>query len=65
MRPWYPPHPCLPLQMAMLTVIEQPVPPTPATPEDPAPLWGPPPAQGNPGDGGLQGECQTQTPLWE
>ncbi|KAI2597156.1 EMI domain containing 1, partial [Homo sapiens] len=41
-------------KMTMLTVIEQPVPPTPATPEDPAPLWGPPPAQGSPGDGGLQ-----------
>nr|XP_028683723.1 EMI domain-containing protein 1 isoform X16 [Macaca mulatta] len=42
-------------KVAMLTVIEQPAPLTPATPEDPAPLWGPPPAQGSPGDGGLLG----------
>nr|XP_028683719.1 EMI domain-containing protein 1 isoform X12 [Macaca mulatta] len=48
-------------KVAMLTVIEQPAPLTPATPEDPAPLWGPPPAQGSPGDGGLLGPAGTLT----
>ncbi|XP_049554289.1 EMI domain-containing protein 1 isoform X4 [Orcinus orca] len=42
-------------KVAVLTVTEQAVPPTPAAPEDPAPLWGSPAAQGSPGDGGLQG----------
>lgn len=57
----------LPPQVAVLTVMEQAVPPTPAAPEDPAPLWGSPAAQGSPGDGGLQGECVSvkHTPLWE
>ncbi|XP_074177485.1 EMI domain-containing protein 1 isoform X4 [Rhinolophus sinicus] len=42
-------------KMAVLTVTERAVPPTPAVPEDLAPLWGSPAAQGSPGDGGLQG----------
>ncbi|XP_062943327.1 EMI domain-containing protein 1 isoform X2 [Cynocephalus volans] len=41
-------------KVALLTVTEQAVPPTPATPVDPAPLWGSPAAQGSPGDGSLQ-----------
>lgn len=53
----HPFHPCLlPPQVAILTVTEQAVPPTLPTPEDPAPLWGFPAAQGSPGDRGLQGE---------
>lgn len=53
-------------QVAVLTVTERAVPLTPASPEDPAPLWGSPAAQGSPGDGDLQGEwvCGEHTPLW-
>ncbi|XP_023618738.1 EMI domain-containing protein 1 [Myotis lucifugus] len=42
-------------RVAVLTVTQQEVPPTPAAPEDPAPLWGSPAAQGSPGDGDLRG----------
>uniref|UniRef100_G1PJM3 EMI domain containing 1 n=1 Tax=Myotis lucifugus TaxID=59463 RepID=G1PJM3_MYOLU len=42
-------------KVAVLTVTQQEVPPTPAAPEDPAPLWGSPAAQGSPGDGDLRG----------
>nr|KAF6403306.1 EMI domain containing 1 [Molossus molossus] len=42
-------------KVAVLTITERAVPPTPAAPEDPAPLWGSPAAQGSPGDGGLRG----------
>ncbi|XP_019498572.1 PREDICTED: EMI domain-containing protein 1 isoform X4 [Hipposideros armiger] len=42
-------------KVAVLTVSERAVPLTPAAPEDPAPLWGSPAAQGSPGDGGLRG----------
>nr|KAF6282187.1 EMI domain containing 1 [Myotis myotis] len=42
-------------KVAVLTVTQQAVPPTPAAPEDPAPLWGSPAAQGSPGDGDLRG----------
>nr|XP_036849438.1 EMI domain-containing protein 1 isoform X2 [Manis javanica] len=41
-------------KVAVLAVTEQAVPPTPAAPKDPAPLWGSPAAQGSPGDGGFQ-----------
>ncbi|KAF0881696.1 KREM1 protein, partial [Crocuta crocuta] len=41
-------------KVAVLTVTERAVLPTPATPRDPVPLWGSPAAQGSPGDRGLQ-----------
>lgn len=55
-KPWD--LPCLPLppQVAVLTITERVVLPTPAAPRDPFPLWGSPAAQGSPGDGGLRGE---------
>ncbi|XP_039081050.1 EMI domain-containing protein 1 isoform X11 [Hyaena hyaena] len=43
-------------KVAVLTVTERAVLPTPATPRDPVPLWGSPAAQGSPGDRGLQGD---------
>ncbi|KAF6277830.1 EMI domain containing 1 [Rhinolophus ferrumequinum] len=49
-------------KMAVLTVTERAVPPTPAVPEDLAPLWGSPAAQGSPGDGGLQDRVGTRGP---
>ena len=66
-RRWYPPHRPLPPQVAVLTVTERAVPPTPPAPEDPAPLWGSPAVQGSPGDGGLRGEWVSgeQAPAWE
>ncbi|XP_036849445.2 EMI domain-containing protein 1 isoform X3 [Manis javanica] len=41
-------------KVAVLAVTERAVPPTPAAPKDPAPLWGSPAAQGSPGDGDFQ-----------
>lgn len=66
-RRWYPPHRPLPPQVEVLTVTERAVPPTPAAPEDPAPLWGSPAVQGSPGDGGLRGEWVggEHAPVWE
>ncbi|GAB5579240.1 EMI domain-containing protein 1 isoform X6 [Prionailurus iriomotensis] len=42
-------------KVAVLTVTERAVLPTPAAPGDPVPLWGSPAARGSPGDGSLQG----------
>ncbi|XP_058512880.1 EMI domain-containing protein 1 isoform X3 [Ochotona princeps] len=41
-------------KVAVLTISERAVPPTPAVLEGPAPLWGSPAAQGSPGGGGHQ-----------
>ncbi|XP_030875401.1 EMI domain-containing protein 1 isoform X7 [Leptonychotes weddellii] len=41
-------------KVAVLTVTERAVLPTPAAPGDPVPLWGSPAAQGSPGDEGLR-----------
>uniref|UniRef100_A0A667HLQ7 EMI domain containing 1 n=1 Tax=Lynx canadensis TaxID=61383 RepID=A0A667HLQ7_LYNCA len=43
-------------KVAVLTVTERAVLPTPVAPGDPVPLWGSPAARGSPGDGSLQGE---------
>ncbi|XP_077916935.1 EMI domain-containing protein 1 isoform X11 [Halichoerus grypus] len=43
-------------KVAVLTVTERAVLPTPAAPGDPVPLWGSPAAQGSPGDEGLRGD---------
>ncbi|ELK18643.1 EMI domain-containing protein 1, partial [Pteropus alecto] len=47
-------------KVAVLTVTERAVPPTPASPEDPAPRWGSPAAQGSHEDGDLQDRVGTQ-----
>ncbi|XP_054450110.1 EMI domain-containing protein 1 isoform X3 [Pteronotus mesoamericanus] len=49
-------------KVAVLTAAEQAVPPTPTAPEDPAPLWGSPAAQGSPGDGGLRDRVGARGP---
>ncbi|XP_029423169.1 EMI domain-containing protein 1 isoform X7 [Nannospalax galili] len=46
-------------KVAVLSVTEQTVSPIPATPEDPAPLWGSPATQSSPRDGGLQDRVHT------